>query len=222
MSVDRDSIVNRTVLIPLALAALLAVSCEATNDVIPIPPPPVAHAPTGAMFLLEWSWDNRQYVQLPGLFTEDYRFVFADMDSAGNAYRTVPWSREDELIASNNCFNAARSITLALDQSPVVLDDDRLGKDPRWHKTIQTEASMQAVVMTNFGPVDFAISGQAKFYFVRGDSALIPPELVAQGYTPDSTLWWIDRWEDQTYPGTGVSAHPTKRMSWGAFKVLFR
>jgi hypothetical protein len=222
MSIARGSTVNRPSLIPLALAALLAASCQATNDVAQeSPPPPVAQSPVGAMRLLEWSWENREYAKLPGLFSEDYVFVFASADSAGNPYLNTLWTREDELLASRNCFRAARSIALALDQAPVVLDDDRPGKDPRWHKTIRTQASLQAEVLT-IGPVHFDIQGYAKFYFVRGDSALIPAELVAQGYQPDSTLWWIDRWEDETVPVGPVSTHPTKQMSWGAFKALFR
>ena len=219
-STARGNTVNRPTLIPLVFAALLSASCEATNDVGPnIPPPPVAQAPVGAMHLLEWSWDNRVDVKLPGLYTADYRFVFALSDSAGNPYRDTPWTREDELIASRNCFGTTRGITLTLDAAPVVLDDDRPGKDPRWHKTIRTLASLQADTNT---PVKFEISGYAKFYFVRGDSAVIPAELVAQGYLPDSTIWWIDRWEDETLPVAPSSAHPTKQMSWGAFKLLFR
>ena len=213
---------NRPALILLALVALLAASCESTNDVAPIPPPPVAQSPIGAMFLLEWSWENLEYAKLPGLFTEDYRFVFAAADSAGSGYQNVPWTREDELIASNNCFQSARSIALTLERTPLVLDDDRPGKDPRWHKTIRTQASVLAIVQTNYGRVDVEMLGHAKFYFVRGDSALIPPDLVAQGYQPDSTVWWIDRWEDETLPGLGASAQPARAMSWGAFKVLFR
>lgn len=214
---------NRPALIALALAALLAASCEATNDVGPnIPPPPVAYSPVGAMHLLEWSWDMREDVKLPGLFTEDYIFVFASADSAGGVYPNTPWTREDELIASRNCFAASHSIVLTLEQAPVVLDDDRPGKDPRWHKTIRTQASMLADVNTNLGRVHFDIQGHAKFYFVRGDSAVIPAELVARGYLPDSTIWWIDRWEDETVPVGPSSANPTKKMSWGAFKLLFR
>jgi len=160
-------------------------------------------------------------VKLPGLFTDNFLFVFSYADSAGGIYSGTPWTREDELTASRNCFQATRRITLALDQAPVVLDDDRPGKDPRWHKTIRTQVSMQADVMTP-APLRFDIQGHAKFYFVRGDSAVIPPELAAQGYLPDSTIWWIDRWEDETVPVGPSSAHPAQKMSWGAFKLLFR
>lgn len=218
--IARGLTVNRTALIPLALAALCCASCEATNNLArESPPPPVAQSPTGALLLLEWSWDNREDVKLSGLYSEDFRFVFASVDSAGNPYLNSPWTREDELIVSRNCFGAVRSIVLTLDQALVVLDDDRPGKDPRWHKTIRTQVSLQA---TTSSPLSYDISGHAKFYFVRGDSAAIPPELVAQGYLPDSTLWWIDRWEDETVPVGPSSANPTKKMSWGAFKLLFR
>lgn len=211
---------NRTVLIPLALASLLSASCESTNEVRPKIPPPVADSPAGALRLFEWSWDNGEYAKLPGLFPADYHFRLSYADSAGHPPHSN-WGRSDELASSGSCFREARSISLQLDETLEVVDDDRPGKDPRWHKLIQTQTLLWAEVRTDLGPVMLEVGGPAKFYFVRGDSAKIPLGDYPP-YTPDSTVWWIDRWEDLALPVGPSSAQPTKQMTWGAFKLLFR
>jgi len=55
-----------------------------------------------------------------------------------------------------------------------------------------------------------------KFYFVRGDSARIPADLAA---APDSAVWYIDRWEDQTAPGGGSSVLDA---TWAGLKARYR
>jgi hypothetical protein len=47
------------------------------------------------------------------------------------------------------------------------------------------------------------VTGNALFFLTRGDSAQIPPELIARGLRPDSTRWWMDRMEDETLAGQG-------------------
>jgi len=44
------------------------------------------------------------------------------------------------------------------------------------------------------------VTGHALFFLTRGDSAVIPAELIARGFRPDSLRWWIDRWRNQTSP----------------------
>jgi hypothetical protein len=224
MAPVRGSTVSRPAAISLALAALLAASCQRATGPTNTPgaSPPVANTPVNALYLLDWSWDHRDVAGLRELFTDDFRFLFAMSDSAGNAFRDTLWLREDELIAAMNCFEKASSLVLDLDRSPTTLPDDRPGKNPRWHKTIRTHAALRAVVDLGRGPEVIEVNGYARFYFVRGDSAMIPPELVAAGVTSDSTRWRIDRWEDETLPPGGTSAHPARQMSWGAFKSLFR
>ncbi len=216
----------------LALGALVLLAASTTScwDDLrpvsrPVPPPapaPVANTPAGAVRLLEWAWNQRSCEALRGLFTDDYRFVFALGDSSGNAYRDVPWGREDELAASCNVFANATDISLAFDKTLIALPDSRPGKDPRFHKSIRTKVNLAVVIPETSGTTRIDINGFAQFYLVRGDSAAIPPDQAAQGAGPDSTRWWIDRWEDQTLPAGGLRANPTNSRSWGALKVLFR
>jgi hypothetical protein len=67
------------------------------------------------------------------------------------------------------------------------------------------------------------ISGAAVFYLVRGHSAVIPADL---GAGPDSTRWYIRRWEDQTVQPTapvvqGFRAQPSSSRTWGQIKALY-
>jgi len=64
--------------------------------------------------------------------------------------------------------------------------------------------------------------GFANFFMVRGDSALIPADLAARGFRPDSTRWYIERWEDDTFQEVGARAMPTSTATWGTIKVLYR
>lgn len=203
----------------------LPLSCrEATRSVAPqIPqPPPVPNTPANAVRLLEWAWEHRDCEALSPLFTEDFVFAFAAGDSAGSPYRSDPWTREDELAASCALFEHARAIQLDFDRTLLALDDDRPGKRPTWHKSIRTKVNLKVTADRGGGPEVYEVSGFAKFYLVRGDSAAIPPELVQRGFGPDSARWWFDRWEDETLPGGGTRANPTLGWSWGALKARFR
>jgi len=65
----------------------------------------------------------------------------------------------------------------------------------RWYRTIR------ALVLSQIESADghaIDASSAATFYFVRGDSALIRDELKQRGFAPDSSRWYIRRWEDET------------------------
>src|SRR5262249_44358267 len=64
--------------------------------------PPVADSPSGAARLVGWCWSRLDTTTYRSLFTDDYRFVFGDLDPNGNAYRVTPWTRTDELISFHN------------------------------------------------------------------------------------------------------------------------
>ena len=80
------------------------------------------------------------------------------------------------------------------------------------------------------------VSGFATFYLTRGDVAAIPDELKDRGFGPDSTRWYIERWEDDTAnPQTGgralaapvAPARATPALdefhrTWGGVKVTYR
>ncbi len=161
-------------------------------------PPPTPDSPQGVIRLFAWCWNNRDATIYQQLFTDDYVFVFADADTAGNQYRDDPLDREEELNIARNLFEGggaaspASSITLVLDATLYPLPDSRRGKDPKWHKQIPTGVNL--TIKTEEG-VEYSVTGNATFFVVRGDSALIPSDLSLR---PDSTRWYIERWEDYT------------------------
>ncbi|MBI1796568.1 MAG: hypothetical protein HY076_05330 [Candidatus Eisenbacteria bacterium] len=175
-----------------------------------VPPPPTPNSAPGVLRLFEWCYNNREIAEYREIFTDDYRFIFSPQDSSGGPYRGVPWTREDELISTTQLFvgggveSPASTIQLTLDKNFVVLPDGLLAPwdvAGRWHKTITTQ--VQLSIRTSDGNA-IDISGAALFYFVRGDSAVIPDELKRRGFGPDSTRWYIRRWDDQTVqPGPG-------------------
>ncbi|MCC6348628.1 MAG: hypothetical protein IT347_03435 [Candidatus Eisenbacteria bacterium] len=214
---------RRSVVILSCLLLVASASCgKSSRPVAAVPgAPPPADSPANAVRLLEWSWQRRDCDALPPLFTDDYRFVFAAGDSAGGAYSVTPWVRADELAASCGAFGQAVDIDVNLGPPLAELPDDRPGRNPVWHRSIRAPVSLKVTVDRGGGPELVEVHGYARFYFVRGDSAAIPAELAARGVRPDSTRWWMDRWEDETLP-EGVRANPTQTRTWGSIKAQFR
>ena len=171
-------------------------------------PPPTPDSPQGVIRLFEWCWNNRDISTYKEIFTDDFRFVFALGDSAGNQFRDDPVTREMELTIARNLFVGgstappATSIYLSLDPTLRPTADSRAGKDPKWHKEILT--SVDLTIKTE-GDQEYRIIGNARFFVVRGDSALIPKELGLPA-EPDTTRWWIDQWNDETLQGSGGQA----------------
>ncbi len=211
-------------------------------------PAPTPDSPAAALRLFEWSYNNKSLARYLELFARDYRFFFSPLDSAGAMYRDTAWVRDDELISTTHLFVGgsadqppASSIRLVLDRNFFVAPDPRsISWDPqgRWHKNIRTQIVLN-IQTTDGSAID--ISGAADFYLVRGDSAVIPADLVARGFRPDSTRWWIGRWDDETAQaeptpdrsrggeGTDVAgrppvlaAQPSSSKTWGRVKVLYR
>ena len=82
---------------------------------------------------------------------------------------------------------------------------------------------------------DFQVTGAAGFFLVRGDSALIPPELIAKGVGPDPGRWYVERWEDETGGSDGATARvaderrpsslqalPARNTTWCSIIALYR
>ena len=192
----------------LAVIALLAISLMGCSEA-PTPPqveepPPSADSPQTALRLLEQSWNQRDLPLYTTLLSDDFVFAFAALDPYGNAYRENPWTREDDLISTRNLFygSADRAapveITLTLDRNFIVQPDPRPGNDPRWHKFVRSGLTLSIVEADQ---VRRDVTGSTVFYVVRGDSAIIPPDLRERGITPDSTLWFVERWEDESAGG---------------------
>jgi hypothetical protein len=200
-------------------------------------PPPVPDSPANILRLLEWAYNNRSIAEYREIFTADYRFAFSTLDPAGDAYRGDIWTREDEVISATHLFQggsasepAALSISLSLGGNLSPQNDNRPGKLDRMHKKISTTVNL--VIVTPDKQTN--VTGPVTFYLVRGDVALIPEEL---SFGPDSTRWYIERWEDDTAgngPGGSASVAPLSparamptplesvTASWGQVKASYR
>ncbi len=180
-------------------------------------PAPSPTSPANLVKLFAWCWVNRDPAMYAEVFTDDYRFVFAPNDSAGNPFRDQPWLREDEMSMAQHLFVGgtdrppASSIVVNMDNNLIALPDPRPGKDFRVHRSIRASVDVKVTITSADGTPDVQpISGRALFYLVRGDSAVIPAELIKLGFKPDSTRWWIERWEDETAGATAPNrARPT-------------
>ena len=205
-----------------------------------VEPAPSPTNPQGVVRLFKWCWENRDISKYREIFTDDYRFAFSITDSAGVPYKGNPWTREDELASAEHLFvggsasePAASSITLIFDGDLTAQNDFRDGKTARWHQQIQI-ANLTLTINRSDGSA-VRVTGGALFYLVRGDSAVIPQELVDRGFRADSTRWYIERWEDQTNVGAGAASlspvfeasapallESPARMSWGLVKRIWR
>jgi hypothetical protein len=230
----------RSTAVRTLLAAVLALGlsgCSVEHRVTgPLPwqpQPPVADSPTNAIRVFEWGWNHRDLGAFRGLLTDDFRFVFALGDSAGNAYRDDPITREwmlgclTHLFVGGGSAAPAERIALAFDPTLRVFPDSRPGKAPRWHKEILTGVDL--AIKTEDG-AEYRIMGNARFFVVRGDSAMIPAGL---GAGPDSTRWYLQQWNDETLSGAGSASLgevvtaglratlPATNSTWGRFLALY-
>lgn len=208
-------------------------------------PPPVPINPTQTLLLFKWCYENRAIDEYRELFTDDYVFVFSQQDSAGNAFRDQPWTREDEMISQTNLFVGgsaseppADRITLDFTNNLIEFPSTFPGHNPIWHKTIRVEVNLRV----QLGESTLEVRGPGVFYFVRGDFARLPEDLEGR-VDADSTRWFIERWEDDTIenavafgarrvtnaagarPASGDVTQPAplppSPNSWGALKAHF-
>ncbi len=181
-------------------------------------PPPTPSSAVGVLQLFEWCWDHRNLPTYRELFTEDFRFQFALGDSAGNAFQGRATNRDEELAIATNLFVGggdssappANRIALEWLQPLRATNDTRPGKRAPWHQEIPTAFRLDI----DTDGEDFTLTGISRFFLVRGDSALLPQELLDLGFTRDSTRWFIEEWHDETEPldgmtgGGGLAARP--------------
>jgi hypothetical protein len=184
---------------------------------------PVPHTPASALRRLEWHWNERQIRGYGALFTDDFRFVMGNADSSGSIYRD-PWTVTEEVKSATHLFVGghqtlppARSIELALDRSFFVYPDPSVPWDPRgrWYRTIRTQFDLRVAIVD--GTV-YNFVGVAQFSLVRGDSAALGARPRAPGFGPDSTRWYIRRWEEET----GTPYPPEPGTTWGQLKHRYR
>lgn len=209
-----------TLLLAAILASLAAAGCfnpfapiVLSERVTSIAPSPTT--PQGAIQLFEWCWVNRGVDEYKELFTEDYEFLSAGTDSAGNPIREIQARRDDEIRTAENMFIGtverppAARITLNFDRNLRTAPDTRPGYAERdsLFKTIRTSVDLKVDIDES---QTLEVTGYALFYLVRGDTAEIPVELQGR-FGPDRGRWWISRWEDETIASEGLIANGARR-----------
>ena len=212
------------------------VSPDRTSGILGRSARPAPASPEGVVRLVEWCWEHRDLDHYTQVFTDDYRFVFPSADSSGNAFPEHVLRREDELEAAHHLFETgtselppARRIRVDLERDLLALPDSRPGRNATWHRVVRSRARLAVET----GDRSYRASDALRFFLVRGDSALIPPELAAQGFVPDTGRWYLERWEEENSdPGLATSGgpwrpasfatQPTEIVTWGQLKVLYR
>ena len=172
-------------------------------------PPPDPSSAVGVLRLYEWCWNERDPVLYREIFTDDYQFQFAQTDSAGNAYRDPALTREEELDIAANIFVRGTatepppvSISLTFYDPLYAYPDGRRGKT----KFVRWRAQIAANTLLRIEQPDIQVQGTTLFFVVRGDSAVLPQELIQRGFARDSTRWYVERIEDETLNENGQAA----------------
>ena len=183
---------------------------------------PFPTTPQNAVRLFEWCWKNRGIDEYRELFTEDYEFLSAGLDSAGNTTREVQARRDDEIQTAENMFIGsaerppAAKITLDFDRNLIPFQDTRENKQGEWFRTIRTSVNLKVNIDESNA---IEVTGFALFYLERGDTAAIPAELKARGFKKDPARWWISRWEDETLAPEGLRGGDTATRPAGTLLV---
>ena len=208
----------------LTLALFAATGCSSSTEPAADVPATPAHSPEAAVRQMVAAWNNRSFELAAVTLAEDYEFLASSADSLRNT--TGLWLRYDELQLIRDMFEpdgltpTVRSLHAGIDRVLIAMPDSRPGKNPRWHRMIRTSFDLQTRLQRPSGEIEnYPVDGAVVFYLTRGDSAVIAPDQLSAGVEPDSTQWWIDRWEDETLAET-----PTQpsRHTLAQFKALFR
>jgi hypothetical protein len=227
----RSPFATRILVVGSCLALLLAASgcgSKKSNPVAPPPPPspPSPSTPAGALQLLKWAYEHRDTSLYRSLFTTDFGFTFVAGDTANRA-----WTYLDERASAAHLLigggSPSPAITVSLKFSGALSAVAIPSLDPTYRMQIPAPLNLTMTLQDTTG---INTIGNGTFYFVRGDSALVPADLAGQGVTATASRWFLYRWDDGT---GGVSpyaalhrapAEPagTHNETWGDFKVRYR
>ncbi len=197
--------------------------------VAPIDVAPAFNTPANTVRRLEWAVNQRDLETVAGLLAADLICEAQALDSAGNVVRQ-PRDRAWVLEALRSLFEGVpgryepAQVTLDLDRDLIAFPDTRAGSSPVHRRTVRT--SMGLRVRDPSTSSTFEVRGYLLFYAVRGDSAAIPSDQVAESGVSDSTRWWIDRVEDETLTAEPspprTSAHPARSWSLSSLLEYYR
>ncbi len=219
-----------------ALAALLsAAGCiggglDLSVGLRPLASAPVADPRIAAVSRLRQAWSRRDTSLYRTLFTSDFSFGFAPGDTTGARFGADGWGRDDEIGAARRMFAlgcgvapAFRAADLNWTSTLVSVPDDRPGRASRWHQRVDTGFALRAYIDN----VVWDVGDVVTFFLTRGDSARLEG---VPGATPDSTRWYVDRWEERESAGGSLvslravspaQTLPSGRRYWGELKVLY-
>lgn len=192
------------------------------------PAGPAPNSTTNALNGVAWSMNHLQWRPIADLLPEDFQFVFAAADSAGNAFTGHALDRDQILLSLQHLLETgtateppASSVNLILDRTFVPIPDSRPGKAYPWHQEILSTFTLSI----SAGDHLYRIVDRVAFFLVRGDSASIPPDLAAQGFKPDPNRWWIERVGDSGVGGSLLNrvtgTLPGRSVTWGSILALY-
>ena len=188
---------RHVVLLGIALALATVLPAGAVFAAIDDPPAP--DGPGGVVNLLKWCWNHRDAQRYRDLFTADYEFVPSAPD--------LPWGRDAELNAVTALFGPGTGTQAGA--TSIVLDflgNPQPGTCHFPDRAFPLHQQLMALVTMHINRSDGSaldVGGVTLLYLVRGDVAAIPAEMQARGIGPDSTRWYVERWDD--VPPLGVS-----------------
>ena len=187
----------------LATFTLVVAGCSRTTEPV-APPPEVApepNTPQNVLRRLEWAVDRRDIEAIRELVTADFVSYSQGVDSAGNPTSEIVQRREDlvvwfqQLLVGTPEHPPAAEVSLRFDGNLLPQRDPRPGYVDSLFKTIRT--SLEMSVVWQDGTLE-ETTGHALFFVARGDTVLVPEDLVRRGLKSDRSRWWMTRWDDQT------------------------
>ncbi len=188
--------------------AVAAVGCGGSTKKTTQPPPPDQgpnpNSPVNAVLLLQWAMQHRDTTQYRTLFPTEYAFAFEPGDTAATNPFPGTWGYAQERAYATHLFQtgssggaAAASITMQF--IGALSDEAAPGQNATYHRRVITNFLLTVQMRDATAQ---QISSGTTFYLVRGDSASLPPDLIAAGVPGTSGRWFIERWEENY---TGVA-----------------
>jgi len=220
-------------LLLLALAAAGcgddSAGCGCTNPPLPV----TVETPQAAMARFETAYEGQNLAGYTALFSNDFRFHFsANADPLLVSQYGDTWDATFETNSTAHLFDGftnengdyvpgADSIALAF--TGIRYEPDPAHADSTRHYMVADSAQVTLVItLPLLG--QYEVAGTHSFWLVRGDAAHL-----GAGQAPDSTHWFIRRWDDSSAPlvlRTGGPLAPARLLpaqntTWGSVKAQY-
>ncbi len=184
----------------------------------------VATTPAAAAERLLETYEAQNLARYAGNLTTDFRFIFssqADPDLVAEYGET--WGADDETAAANHLFNgfvddqgqyqpAAVTVESAAPFIHVFVDSTHLDSLAHYARVAIPRLLLEMTLEDDRG---FNVDAPFNVFVVRGDAARLGP-----GQAPDSTLWYIRRFEDLS-SALSRARLPATPSSWGSIRAQY-